>query len=180
MPISDVAVRGVGRASLDALLGHVGQGSIDSAARYDALARYEELPVNSSVRGGKSWKYDLAKLDLSDVVPFETSTGVELDVEALLPNSRKNGVTIERFSLAQERHRIAFERAYGRALDTREPARSLRSGHHSIALAIAEEDVGGDLVNAAAACVGHGLVHFSLNDADRLAGAGFSADGGAV
>ena len=120
MPISDLAVRGVGRASLDALLGHTGDGSIEAAARYDALARFEELPVNSSVRGGKSWKHDLAKLDLSEVVPFEASPGVELDVEALMPNARKSGVTIERFSLAKERHRVAFERAYGKAVDTRD------------------------------------------------------------
>jgi Fe-S cluster assembly protein SufD len=120
VPTSDVAIRGVGRASLDALLAHVGQGSIDSAARYDALARYEELPVNASVRGGKSWKHDLAKLDLAGLIPFETATGVELDVEALLPAARRNGVTIERFSLAKERHRGAFERAFGASVDTRD------------------------------------------------------------
>jgi len=117
---NDVAACGMGRVSLDALLGHAGAGSIAADARYDALARFEELPVNASVRSGRSWKHDLATLDLSSVIPFETATGVELDLEALLPNARKSGVTIERFSLARERHRVAFERAYGYAVDTRD------------------------------------------------------------
>ena len=48
MPVSrDVAVRGVDKRSLDALLGHLGHGSIAADERYDALARYEELPVRS-------------------------------------------------------------------------------------------------------------------------------------
>jgi Fe-S cluster assembly protein SufD len=114
------AARGVGRDSLDALLAHGGAGSIEPAERHDALARYEELPVNASLRAGRAWKHDLAKLDLSGIAPFETDSGVELDVEALLPGARRKGVTIERFSLAKQRHRSAFERAYGRAVDTRD------------------------------------------------------------
>jgi Fe-S cluster assembly protein SufD len=115
----DVAVRGISKRSLDAFLAHHGPGAIDADARYDALARYEELPVRSALRGGRNWKHDLAKLDLSGVVPFEAA-GAELDLEALLPAARRAGVIIERFSLARERHREIFERAYGRAVDTRD------------------------------------------------------------
>jgi Fe-S cluster assembly protein SufD len=114
-----VSARGVGKASLDALLALAGPGSIPAGARYDALARFEELPVRTSVRGGRGWKRDLAKLDLTDAVPFEPGDA-ELDLEPLAPAARKAGVTIERFSLARERHAKAFERAFGRAIDTRD------------------------------------------------------------
>ncbi len=120
MPVKDVAVRGVSRASLDALLEQAGPGSLDPSVRYDALARYEELPARSAVRSGRSWKHDLAKLDLDAIAPFEQGTSVELDVETLSPAARRGGVTIERFSLARERHLAAFQRAFGRAVDTRD------------------------------------------------------------
>ncbi len=114
------AVRGVSRAALDALLGHLGEGSVPAAARYDALARYEELPVRSVVRGGRGWKHDLAKLDLGGLAAFPLEPDPELDLESLSPAARRAGVTIERFSRARERHRAAFERAFGAALDTRD------------------------------------------------------------
>jgi hypothetical protein len=117
---SGPAVAGVSRASLEALVGHVGEGSIPSALRFDALARYEELPVRASVRGGRGWKHDLAKLDLSGIVPFPTLPDPEIDLESLSPIARRAGVTIEPFSLARERTRGAFERAFGAALDTRD------------------------------------------------------------
>jgi Fe-S cluster assembly protein SufD len=117
---SGPAVTGVSRASLDALLGHVGEGSIPSAMRFDALARYEELPVRASVRGGRGWKHDLAKLDLSGIAPFPVLADPEIDLESLSPIARRAGVTIEPFSLARERTRGAFERAFGAALDTRD------------------------------------------------------------
>jgi Fe-S cluster assembly protein SufD len=117
---SETAVRGVSRASLDALLAHLGEGSIDAAKRYDALARFEELPARSSVRGGRSWKHDLAKLDLSGILPFSPEPDAEIDVESLSPAARRAGVTIERFSRARERHRVAFELAFGTALDARD------------------------------------------------------------
>ena len=116
---ADTAVTGVGKASLDALLANLGEGSIPAAMRYDALARYEELPVRGGLRGGRTWKHDLAKLDLSDIVPFEAGAA-ELDLETLSPAARRAGVTIERFSLARERHRDRFEAAFGRAVDTRD------------------------------------------------------------
>jgi len=116
---SGTALRGFSKASLAALLAQGGEGSISEQARYDALARYEELPVRLALKSGRGWKRDLAKLDLSGVTPFG-ARGVELDVEALSPAARHLGVTIERFALARERHREAFERAFGRALDTRD------------------------------------------------------------
>jgi Fe-S cluster assembly protein SufD len=114
-----VAARGVTKRSLDALIAQHGAGAIDPGARYDALARYEELPARVTIRGGRGWKHDLAKLDLSAIVPFERS-GAELDLETLFPAARRAGVVIERFSLARERHRAEFERAFGRAFDTRD------------------------------------------------------------
>lgn len=115
-----VAATGVGKNALGALLGSRGEGSIPAAMRYDALARFEELPVRYALRGGRTWKHDLAKLDLSSLEAFETRAGAELDLETLSPVARRADVTIERFSLARERHRDAFERAFGRAVDTRD------------------------------------------------------------
>ena len=77
------------------------------------------MPVRESIRGGRTWKRDLSKLDLSSVQTFESSN-VELDLEALLPTARRAGVVVERISLARERHGEAFERAFGRAVDTRD------------------------------------------------------------
>jgi len=115
-----VALSGVSKTSLEAFLENVGEGSIPAAARFDALARYEELPARSSVRGGRGWKHDLAKLDLSQIVPFAPAADAELDCETLTPAARRAGVTVERFSRAREKHRDAFERAFGWAVDTRD------------------------------------------------------------
>jgi Fe-S cluster assembly protein SufD len=117
---SGIAVVGVAKNALDAFLAHHGEGSISAAARYDALARFEELPVRSAIRGGRTWKHDLTKLDLSSIVPFEGRPNAELDLETLSPAARAKGVTIERFSVARERHRAMFETAFGSAVDTRD------------------------------------------------------------
>ena len=117
---TSVAITGVAKNALDAAIAHHGEGSIPASARYDALARYEELPVRSALRGGRTWKHDLAKLDLSAIVSFETRTGAEIDLETLSPSARAKGVTIERFSVARDRHRGAFEAAFGSAVDTRD------------------------------------------------------------
>ena len=117
---TSVAINGVAEDALDALIARHGEGSIPSAARHDALARYEALPVRSSIRGGRTWKHDLAKLDLSGIVTCETRSVAELDFETLSPAARAKGVTIERFSIAREHHRVAFEAAFGSALDTRD------------------------------------------------------------
>jgi len=111
---------GVSRSSLEAFLAHVGEGSIPASERYDALARFEEMPVRESVRGGRNWKQPLAKIDLSTIEPFEGVRDTELDLETLAPAARRAGVTIERFSLARAKHRDAFVRVYGRAVDTRD------------------------------------------------------------
>ena len=111
---------GMGTASLEALVGHLGAGSIDVARRKEALARFEELPARATIRSSRSWKRELATIDLAALAPFDDGRGAELDVEALLPRAREAGVTIERFSLARERHRDAFERAFGVAVDTRD------------------------------------------------------------
>ncbi|MBD5605981.1 MAG: SufD family Fe-S cluster assembly protein [Candidatus Eremiobacteraeota bacterium] len=117
---SGIAIRGLTKESLEALLAHAGPGSIEPSLRYDALARFQELPVRASVRGGRGWKHDLAKLDLSNVTPFSVATDAEVDLESLSPAARRGGVTIERFSRAREKHREAFDRAFGTALDTRD------------------------------------------------------------
>ncbi|MBD5657353.1 MAG: SufD family Fe-S cluster assembly protein, partial [Candidatus Eremiobacteraeota bacterium] len=114
-----VASRGFSKRSLEALLAHLGPGSIEANARYDALARFEELPVRVTIRGGRGWKHDLTKLDFSGMLPYE-SLGTELDLETLSPAARRKGAVIERFSLARERHRDVFEHAFGRAVDTRD------------------------------------------------------------
>ncbi len=119
MSASPTAVHGVTKASLDALLEYAGTGSIDEKARRDALARFEELPLRSSIRGGRNWKRDLNKLDLSAVATFDPASP-ELELEALSPAARHAGVTIERFSLAREHHRVAFEQSFGHAVDTRD------------------------------------------------------------
>jgi Fe-S cluster assembly protein SufD len=113
------SVLGVSKASLDALVAHFGEGAVTSQQRYDALARFEELPVRESIRGGRTWKRDLTKLDLSGVPTFETAN-VEIDLEALLPTARRAGVIVERISAAREKHREAFDLAFGKAVDTRD------------------------------------------------------------
>ena len=115
---AEAAVRGVGRAALDALIERFGEGSVPSHVRADALARYEELPARVSIRGGRGWKHDLDKLDLSGITPYSDGDGEGTRLPAL--TAAAAGVTIERFSLARERHRAAFERAFGTALDTRD------------------------------------------------------------
>ena len=116
---ADTSVLGVSKASLDALVAHFGEGAVSAQQRYDALARFEELPVRESIRGGRTWKRDLSKIDFSNVPTFERGN-VEIDLEALLPTARRAGVTVERISLARERHADAFARAFGKAVDTRD------------------------------------------------------------
>jgi Fe-S cluster assembly protein SufD len=131
---SETAVGGLGRAALEALLARQGEGSIDAATRFDALARFEELPVRSALRGGRNWKHDLEKLDLSGVATFDDARA-SAPLPALPPAAASAGVTIERFSLARNRHRDAFERRFGRAVDTRDDKFA------SLALAFADDGV---------------------------------------
>ncbi len=131
---AETSVLGVGRTALDALLERDGEGSIDAAARYDALARFEELPVRVVVRGGRGWKHDLEKLDLS-AVPGIADSHAATQLPVLGSAALAAGVTVERFALARERHRAAFERSFGKAVDTRDDKFA------SLALAFASDGV---------------------------------------
>src|SRR6202166_1431607 len=71
-PGSRSAVHGVSKAALDALIATHGEGAIPAQMRYDALARFEELPVRQVIRGGRTWKHDLSKLDLSEIDVLDT------------------------------------------------------------------------------------------------------------
>jgi len=88
---AEAVSRGVGRASLDTFLARFGEGSISSQARYDALSRYEELPVRVAIRGGRTWKQDLEKLDLTDLAVGDDDA-VEFGLEPS-PGARRSGVT---------------------------------------------------------------------------------------
>jgi hypothetical protein len=46
--------------------------------------------------------------------------------------------------------------------------RTTSLGHQPVAFPIAEEDVGGDLIDAVASGIGHGFVHLGLDDLDGL------------
>jgi len=110
--LSPSLVRGVSKASLDALLEQRGPGPFSASARYDALARYEELPVRGS-RGGRGWKHDLTKLDLSAVVPFAADSGAgDLSSEGN-EAARQQGARIERIG-------ASVPGALGTAVDTRD------------------------------------------------------------
>jgi Fe-S cluster assembly protein SufD len=111
------ATRGVSREALEAMLARFGTGSIDAQTRFDALARFEELPVRVPVRGGRGWKHDLEKLDLS-TLPAHDEARAETPLPVLNAAAAKAGVTIERFSVAREKQPAAFEHAFGRAVDT--------------------------------------------------------------
>ena len=121
-------------ASAEAAVRGVGRGSVPSGVRADALARFEELPARVSIRGGRGWKHDLDKLDLSGITPYADGDADGTTLPAFTMPSA-TGVTIERFSLARERHRAAFERAFGTAVDTRDDKFA------SLALAFAHDGV---------------------------------------
>jgi Fe-S cluster assembly protein SufD len=118
--LASPALRGFSRTTLAALIERFGEGSIPANARYDALARFEELPARETLKAGRYWKHDLTKLDFSAIAPFDGDASVELDLEPLQPAARRHGVVIEHLSRARERHPELFERAFGRALDTRD------------------------------------------------------------
>ena len=135
------ATRGVSKAALDALLEGHGEGAIPAQMRYDALARFEELPVRQVLRGGRSWKQDLSKLDLSGL-RTDFHYGPEHD-EALgagglgtlvfsqvdgdgawytTPTDRlvEGGVLIAQLNAAREMWPEQFNAAFARAVDTRD------------------------------------------------------------
>jgi Fe-S cluster assembly protein SufD len=128
------AALGFGARSLDALLERYGEGSIAASSRYDALARYEELPARGPTRG-RYWKHDLAALDGAGqtVLASDESAAPELHVPVgpLAGNIAyaqidghslcdARGGIVEPFDLARARRPDAFARAFGRALDARD------------------------------------------------------------
>jgi Fe-S cluster assembly protein SufD len=125
---------GVGQPALEALLVSAGEGSIARGARFDALARFEELPARVPIRGGRGWKHALDKLDLAAIVPFDEDRRDATSLPSSSAASRA-GVVIERFSVAHQTHRAAFEAAFGRAVDTRDDKFA------SLALAFARDGV---------------------------------------
>ncbi len=60
---------GVSRASLSALLAAGGEGAFSAASRYEALERFETLPIRSPLKSGRGWKRDPAKFDFSVIRP---------------------------------------------------------------------------------------------------------------
>ncbi len=112
--LSPSLVRGVSKASLEALLAQRGPGAFPAAVRYDALARYEELPARSAARTGRGWKHDLAKLDLSELVPFGPEIIGDGNVNSGAESAaRGHGVRIERLG-------ASVPELLGKAVDTRD------------------------------------------------------------
>lgn len=129
-------VLGVSGDALAALIAHAGEGSIPAAARYDALARYQELPPHGPSRG-RYWKHDVSKLDFSGIAtrpPADAEAGdlsapagplagniayTQID-DRWLCDAR--GGLVEPFGTARARRSASFERAFGTAVDTRDDA----------------------------------------------------------
>jgi Fe-S cluster assembly scaffold protein SufB len=112
---SPAAVRGISKASLDASIAARGEGAIPAQMRYDALARFEELPVRQALRGGRDWKHDLSKLDFSAI----ELAGVPpiMKITAQLGN---RGALVTPFDAAHAEHADAFAALFGRGVDTRD------------------------------------------------------------
>ncbi len=111
-------VRGFGKPSLDALLAVRGAGAVPVQARFEALARFEELPLTSVLKGGRGWKRDLTKLDHSNVRAFETDDASLAPELPAGPAAR--GVIVSTLAVAARDHAAEFAAAFGTALDTRD------------------------------------------------------------
>jgi Fe-S cluster assembly protein SufD len=109
------AVHGVSKAALDALIATHGEGAIPAQMRHDALARFEELPLRQVIRGGRTWKHDLSKLDLSEIDVLDT-----IYADAIAGNPTARGVIVTDFDTAKARFPAEFARAFGEAVDTRD------------------------------------------------------------
>lgn len=112
---SPSAAHGISKASLDALIAARGEGAIPAQMRYDALARFEELPVRQALKGGRDWKHDLAKLDLSATRP----AGEPL-VATIAADLGARGALVTPFDSARTAQAGAFTALFGRAVDTRD------------------------------------------------------------
>ena len=133
-PVTQTTARGLSKTSLVALLARFGEGAIPAAARYDALARFEELPARQSIKGGRYWKRDLASLDLADLSVVDESDGaaapardgfvfvqVDAAIGVSLPKElQARGVIVTSLADARESHAALFAAAFGRAMDTRD------------------------------------------------------------
>jgi FeS assembly protein SufD len=129
-------VRGPSKAALDALIATHGEGAIPAQMRYDALARFEELPVRQVIRGGRNWKHDLSKLDLSgldvldavradgsdepDATVAVHSAGLTATASAVPSDSTARGVIVTVFDGAKSQFPDIFTHAFGEAVDTRD------------------------------------------------------------
>lgn len=132
-PVSQpLGLTGFNAASLAALVERRGERSVTAQERYDALARYEELPARGPARG-RYWKRDLASLDLSGQRPpgAETQADLYAPVGPLAGNivytqidgastCDARGGMVEAFDGASDRRAEALSAARGRALDTRD------------------------------------------------------------
>jgi Fe-S cluster assembly protein SufD len=105
-------ITGVGKDALDALVAG-GTGSIPERQRYDALARFAELPMRRV--HGRYWKHDLAALDLSRVQVLGEVRTVPVERDDL----RARKIAVEDFSVARARMPAEFEAAFGQAVDVR-------------------------------------------------------------
>jgi Fe-S cluster assembly protein SufD len=114
-PGSRNAVHGISKAALDVLIATHGEGAIPAQMRYDALARFEELPVRQVIRGGRTWKHDLSKLDLSEIDVLDT-----IYADAVSGSLTARGVIVTDFDTAKTRFPVEFARAFGEAVDTRD------------------------------------------------------------
>ncbi len=112
---SPPAVRGISKASLDALIAARGAGAVPAQMRYDALARFEELPVRQALKGGRGWKHDLSTLDLS--ATEVTSVPPVMKITADLG---KRGALVTPFDSARSDHAEVFAALFGRGVDTRD------------------------------------------------------------
>jgi Fe-S cluster assembly protein SufD len=133
-PEMQTSVLGVSKASLAALLVACGEGAIPAQARYDALARFEELPARQSIKSGRYWKRDLANLDVSglrvvsatdepvrgestDFVFRQTGGSLRISLPSELA---ARGVIVTSLADAASQHPALFATAFGRAMDTRD------------------------------------------------------------
>lgn len=110
-------VRGFGKDALEALLDARGPGAIPAQARFDALARFEELPAPATLKG-RGWRRDLAKFDHSHLHAFDNAAAVL--PPAVSPAAVNRGVIVAAFGSAAAEHPAEFAAAFGAALDTRD------------------------------------------------------------
>jgi Fe-S cluster assembly protein SufD len=113
-----LAVHGFGKASLESLLAVRGAGAIPAQARFDALARFEELPLTTILKGGRGWKRDLTKLDHSNVRAFEANDATL--VPEVPASVAARGVIVSSLAVAARDHAAEFAAAFGTASDTRD------------------------------------------------------------